>query len=72
MIMSIQKDGEKYLNTSEAATYLGVSRTTIDAMIKDGRLVRYIQGVRRANYFKQIDLDRLLELRQGGSETEDN
>lgn len=66
--MPIDVNGETYLNTSEAMNFLGVSRTTLDAMVSDGRVRRYKQGVRRLNYFKQSELARLLEFRE---DTED-
>lgn len=68
--MSIMKDGETYLNTAEAAAYLGVSRATVDAMVQDGRLRRYKQGIRKANYYKQSDLDKLLEIREDTEDSE--
>jgi excisionase family DNA binding protein len=71
MIMPIEINGEQFLNTSEAMSYLGVSRTTLDDLVKDGRLKRYKQGIRRVNYFKQLDLDRLLEMREDDGDSEE-
>ncbi len=64
MIMPIQINNETYLNTSEAMKHLGVSRTTLDSLVSSSRLTRYKQGIRKAHYYKQADLDKLLELKQ--------
>lgn len=64
MIMPIEIDGDVFLNTSEAMAYLGVSRTTLDALVNEGRVKRYKQGIRRLNYFKRSELARLLEFRE--------
>jgi predicted site-specific integrase-resolvase len=63
-MMTIEVNGEVFLNTEEAMNHLGVTRATLDNLVKEGRLKRFKQGIRRANYFKQTDLDRLLELRE--------
>jgi excisionase family DNA binding protein len=62
--MTIQINGDTYLDTKEAMDYLGVSRPTLDALVDDGRLKRYKQGIRRLNYYKQADLNKLLEMRE--------
>ena len=64
MIMPIEINGETYLNTSEAMGRLGVSRPTFDNLVKEGRLKRYRQGIRQVAYYKQSDLDKLLEMRE--------
>lgn len=64
MAMPIQIDGETYLNTSEAMGRLGVSRPTFDRLVKDGSLKRYRQGVRQVAYYKQSDVDKLLEMKE--------
>ena len=69
--MPVEFNGATYLSTSEAMSHLSVSRTTLDELVKNGRLKRYKQGIRRANYFKQADLDKLLEFREDdGTEEE--
>lgn len=70
MIMPTEINGETYLNTAEAMTYLKVSRPTIDALVSDGRLKRYKQGIRKTHYYKQADLSGLLELREDTGDTE--
>jgi excisionase family DNA binding protein len=70
MAMPIQIDGEVYLNTSEAMGRLGVSRPTFDNLVKTGRLKRYRQGIRQVAYYKQSDIDRLLEMREDDNQGE--
>lgn len=57
--MPIEMDGETYYSAEEAASYLGVTRHTLNMMIKDGRLTRYKRGVTRNIYFSKTQLDRL-------------
>jgi predicted DNA-binding transcriptional regulator AlpA len=64
MIMPIEIGGETYLNTSEAMGRLGVSRPTFDNLVKSEQLKRYRQGIRQTAYYKQSDIDRLLEMRE--------
>lgn len=64
MIMPIEIGGETYLNTSEAMGRLGVSRPTFDNLVKTEQLKRYRQGIRQTAYYKQSDIDRLLEMRE--------
>lgn len=68
MIMPTEINKETYLNTSEAMSHLGVSRPTLEALVSDGRLKRYKQGIRKTHYYKLADLDRLLELREDTGE----
>ncbi len=62
--MPVVIDGATYLNTSEACEYLGVSRETLNNYLNAGRLHRYKRGIGRTAYYKQSDLDRLLEMRR--------
>ena len=62
--MPIEIGGETYLNTSEAMGRLGVSRPTFDNLVKTEQLKRYRQGIRQTAYYKQSDIDRLLEMRE--------
>lgn len=64
MSMPIQINDESYLTTSEACEHLQVTRETLNNYVRSGRLRRYKQGVRRTSYYKQSDLDRLLEFRE--------
>jgi len=69
--MPVEIDGGTYLSTSEACKYLGVSRETLNNYVKAGRLHRYKRGIGRAAYYKQSDLDRLLEMRRENDEDTD-
>jgi predicted DNA-binding transcriptional regulator AlpA len=62
--MSININGETYLNTSEAMGKLGVSRPTFDSLVKNGQLKRYQQGIRKIAYYKLSELEGLLEMRE--------
>lgn len=68
MIMPLEIKGVTYLDTTETTQKLGVSRVTLNAMVKDGRIAQYKQGVRRIPYYKLADVERLLEMRQQGSD----
>jgi excisionase family DNA binding protein len=68
MAMPIQIRGETYLNTSEAMGRLGVSRPTFDNLVKAGQLTKYRQGVRQVAYYRQSDVDALLEMREANDE----
>ncbi len=70
MNMPIELKGETYLNTSEACTHLGISRETLNNYVNAGRIKRYKQGIGRTSYYKLLDLNRLLELREDTSEDE--
>ncbi len=69
--MPVVIDGETYLNTSEACEHLGVSRETLNNYVNAGRLHRYKRGIGRTAYYKQSDLDRLLEMRREDHEDTD-
>jgi predicted DNA-binding transcriptional regulator AlpA len=71
MVMPIEVNGETYLNTSEAMGRLGVSRPTFDNLVKTGQLRKYRQGIRQAAYYKQSDIDRLLEMREADNDDQD-
>ena len=64
MSMPIQIGDETYLSTPEACERLSVSRETLNNHVKSGRLRRYKQGVRRTSYYKQSEIDKLLEFRE--------
>ena len=66
--MPAEINGETYLNTSEAMSRLGVSRITLNALAREGRLKRYKQGIRKTLYYKLSDVDQLLELREERTE----
>lgn len=70
--MTIQINGETYLNTSEAMGRLGISRPTFDKLVKAGSLKKYQQGIRKIPYYKLSDLENLLEMRSTDTTEEDN
>ncbi len=57
-----QKEGnERYLTTKEACDFLGVTRRTLERYAEQGRITRYRRGITRNVYYKQSELERLLE-----------
>jgi len=66
--MTIKINDETYLDTKEAMKRLSVSRPTLDTLVSDGRLKRYTQGIRKSHYYKEVELDKLLEMREEGKE----
>lgn len=67
-MMTIEINGETYLNTAEAMVKLGVSRPTFDALVKSGQLTKYRQGIRQVAYYRQSDLNALLEMRRASAD----
>lgn len=61
-VMTIIKDGKKYLTTQEACTFLGVSRQTINRLVNEKKLHQYKQGVTRTVYYEQSELERIAEI----------
>ena len=72
MAMPIVISGETYLNTSEAMGRLGISRPTFDRIVRDGELTKYRQGIRQVAYYRQSDVDRLLEMREASKDDDAN
>lgn len=64
MNMTIQMNNETYLNTSEACERLGITRETLNNYVNAGRIKRYKQGIKRTSYYKEVDVNKLLELRE--------
>ena len=62
--MPIQFEDEMYLNTKEACKHLSVSRETLNNYVNGGRIARHKRGIGRTSYYKQVDLDKLLEIRK--------
>lgn len=52
--------GNKWMDVSEAAAYLSVSKATLYAYMKDGRLPFFYLAGTRNRRIKQEDLDALL------------
>jgi len=71
IVSGITVVGIVYLNTTEACGYLGISRETLNNYVNAGRLHRYKRGIGRAAYYRQSDLDRLLEMRREDYENTD-
>lgn len=62
--MMVHQDarGETYMSAKEASDYTGLTRQTLDAYAKRGKLVKYKQGLARRVFFKKSELDALLEI----------
>lgn len=60
--LSITVNGEELLTVGESATYLNISRTTFDTMLKD-RPLPYLRrpGLGNRKFFKKADLGKLIE-----------
>ncbi len=61
--MTIIKDGETYLSTDEACDFLGVARQTLSRYVREGRVQQYRQGITRTIYYKQTELQTLIDIR---------
>lgn len=59
-MMTLELDGETYLNTKEACDLLGgITRQTLDRYVNNGLIRRYRQGLARTAYYKQEDVTEL-------------
>jgi excisionase family DNA binding protein len=63
-VMPIIRDNETYLTTQEACNFLGVSRQTINRLVREGRLHQNKQGITRTVYYRQSELERIAEIHQ--------
>jgi excisionase family DNA binding protein len=54
--MTIEKNGETYYSSTEAAEYLGISRPTFNRNVKP-QLREYRYGALMRIYYRQVDLD---------------
>lgn len=63
-VMPIIRDNETYLTTQEACNFLGVSRQTINRLVREGRLHQNKQGITRTVYYRQSELERIAEIQQ--------
>lgn len=61
--MTQREENERYLTTKEAYEFLGVTRRTLERYAEQGRVTRYKRGITRNVYYKQSELERLLEYR---------
>jgi excisionase family DNA binding protein len=64
MVMSIEINGETYLDAKEACERLSVSRETLNTLVNEKKLGKYKQGVRRNVFYKESEVNRLLEVRR--------
>jgi excisionase family DNA binding protein len=48
------QDPEKYVNSEEASSILGISRRTLERYAKEGRIQRYKRGARIL--FRNVDI----------------
>jgi excisionase family DNA binding protein len=64
MLMPTIINGESYLTSLEATERLQVSRQTLENLVKDGTLKKYRQGIRRTIYFKESEVESLLEIKE--------
>lgn len=60
--MPIVKNNETYLTTEEACRFLGVTRQTINELVRDKRLQKYKQGIGRNVLYKQVELEALTDV----------
>jgi excisionase family DNA binding protein len=62
--MPIIRDNETYLTTQEACDFLGVSRQTLNRLVKRGKLHQNRMGVTRTVYYRQSELERIATIEQ--------
>lgn len=55
--MRIEMNNETYVDSREVCTLLGTSRTTLDRMIKTGKLTAYRRETSNRNFFKLKDVE---------------
>jgi excisionase family DNA binding protein len=53
----------EYLSTKEACQYLGVSRTTLNIYVREGKLKQYVSQAPRRIVYKQAELDAFKQIR---------
>ncbi len=58
-----QQDNEEYLTPDEAATYVGVTRRTLERYVDNKLIKKYRRGIKREIFFKKSELAGLLEIR---------
>ncbi len=60
--MSDTENGEVYLTVKEACERLGISRQALDGYVERGQLTKYRRALSHRVFFKQSEIDRLLEI----------
>lgn len=66
--MPYTEDGEVYLTVKEACQRLGISRQALDGYVERGQLTKYRRTLARRVFFKEPEINRLLELRRADGE----
>lgn len=61
--MPMIKNNVVYLSTDEACQFLGVTRQTVNRLVREKRLHQYKQGISRTIYYKQSELETLTDIR---------
>lgn len=56
-------NGEAYLTVKEACKRLGISRQALDGYVERGRLKKYRRVLANRVFFKQSEIDALLEIK---------
>ena len=56
-------NGEEYLTTQQAVTFLGVSAVTLAEYVKQGLITKYEQRAPRRVLYKRSELQKLKEIR---------
>jgi predicted DNA-binding transcriptional regulator AlpA len=62
-MVTYQEEGEIYLSVSEARKVLGISRQALDGYVKRGELTKYKRTLAHRVFFKQSEINELLEMR---------
>jgi excisionase family DNA binding protein len=57
--MPVHRGNETYFTTQEACDFLGVSRQTLNRLVKKGRLRQNRMGVTRTVYYRQSELEQI-------------
>jgi excisionase family DNA binding protein len=60
--MTLIKNDITYLTTEEACTTLGVSRQTINNLVKQKSLHQYKMGFTRTVYYRQSEVEALTDI----------
>ena len=68
--MPIILEGETYYTATEAAEYLGISRSTFYLNVVD-KIPEYKHGAFKRVYYRQSDLDQYKKMRSTDSEKSD-
>ena len=60
--------GEVYLTDKEAFQRLGIYRQALDGYVERGQLTKYRRTLARRVFFKEYEINRLLELHRADDE----